>query len=346
MSISREDSMYHAKFTLFSLLTLVYCVSHRVWAIDEFGDIKTIKTLPLTTLDVERAFERSVADACEQLPNGEPLEVRKFMTYLTQRDRNHNKTSPKPSARHHLFTVGLEFTSEDRAALPTLSSSTIASYVEENFVTVQARVRKDYLDHKLYLHHRPLALTAKFAHAATTQSFEPIIAANIKDFHGIGMFVKDARTLRAEKLRTMVMVFKNKILRPGSNRPSDQFEFAFVRAREGKTNDRLDLHTFVTSNNRDRLHYMQAYTQPTGQNGCGILGRIAVTKYDGTGMYPTTSATRSFKIDSRTQILMSAVEEFCRRNQIPGGMSENLDVVLDAIIDGKLAGKTSELSTR
>ncbi len=308
-------------------------------AFDEFGDIKTIKSLPLTSLDIERAFERSVADACEQIPNGEPLEVKKFMTFLTQRDRNHAKSSPKPSARHNLFTVGLEFTRDDRAALPTLSGSTIASYVEENFVSVQARIRKDFLDKKLYLHHRPLAVTAKFANAATSQSFEPIVAANVKDFHGIGLFVKDTRVLRAEKLRTMVMIFKNKMLRPGSNRTTEQYEFAFVRGREGKTNDRLDLHTFVTSNNRDRLHYLQPFNVPTSTGQVAILGRIAITKFDGSGIYPAASATRSFKMDSRTQILMSNIEDYCRKNQIPGGLAENLDVVLDAIIDGKLVGK-------
>lgn len=311
-------------------------------AVDEFGDIKTIKSLPVTSLDIERAFERSASDACEQIPSGEPIEIRKFMTYMTQRDRNNPKSSPKPSARHSLLSVGLEFTVEDRAGLPTLSGSTIAGYVEDNYVAIQARVRKDYLDRKLYFHHRPLALTSKYSGSATTQAFEPIVAANIKDFHGIGLFVKDTRVLRAEKLRTMVLVFKNKMLRPGSTRPSEQYEFAFVRGRESKQADRLDNHIFVTTNNRDRLHYMRTYAPPTSQIGCGILGRIAVIKYDGSGMYPTASATRSFKIDSNASILMSSVDEYCRRNQLPGGMSENLDVVLDAIIDGKLVAKPTD----
>jgi hypothetical protein len=35
------------------------------------------------------------------------------------------------------------------------------------------------------------------------------------------------------------MVFKNKVLRPGSTRSSDQYEFAFVRGRECKMADRL-----------------------------------------------------------------------------------------------------------
>jgi hypothetical protein len=236
-----------------------------------------------------------------------------------------------------LFSVGLQFESADRAALPALSGAQIASYIDEKFVTIQCRVRKDYLDRKLYYHHRPLALTTHYTGSKITDAFEPVVSHSVRDFHGIGLYVKDPGVLKAEKLRTMVMIFKNRMLRGGSTKPIEQFEFAFVRGREGKTPDALQQHAFVTSNSRTQINYLRPYNFPRSQNAVGILGRIAITKFDDTtGLYPVICATRNFKLNASKSIPMQTVNAYCSQQNLTGGMANNLDTVLDALIDGKL----------
>jgi hypothetical protein len=182
-----------------------------------------------------------------------------------------------------------------------------------------------------------LALTTHYTGSKFTDAFEPVVSHSIKDFHGIGLFVKEPGVLKAEKLRTMVMIFKNRMLRGGSTRPIEQFEFAFVRGRDGKTPDALKQHVFVTSNNRAQLNYLRPYSPPRSQNACGILGRIAVTKYDDTtGLYPVICATRNFKLNSGWSMPIETVNAYCVQQKLAGGIAYNLDTVLDAAIDGKL----------
>lgn len=322
---------------VFAFFLLILLQIHCIHAFDEFGDIKTISRLPESQNEIERLFARTGSDACELLPKGEPIEINGFLSSLTTRDRLSSKERSLPSGRRSLFTVGLQFESADRAALPALSGAKIASYIDEKFVAIQCRVRKDYLDRKLYYHHRPLALTSHYTGSKITDAFEPVVSHSVKDFHGIGLFVKEPGVLKAEKLRTMVMIFKNRMLRGGNSRPIEQFEFAFVRGRDGKTPDSLQQHVFVTSNNREQLNYLRPFALPRAQNGCGILGRIAITKYDDTtGLYPVICATRSFKLNSGWSMPMERIRAYCSQQKLAGGIANNLDTVLDAAIDGKL----------
>ena len=103
---------------LLSTVLLIATGAKLATAIDEFGDLKTLSVLPQTQREVETAFSRSSSDACEQIGQGEPLEIRSFMRYLTERDRLSTTQRPLASARHSLFSVGLEFEASDRAALP------------------------------------------------------------------------------------------------------------------------------------------------------------------------------------------------------------------------------------
>lgn len=330
--------MSHRQAIQLAAIVIVLLPIQGLWAFDEFGDIKTISRLPESQGEVERLFARTGSDACELLPKGEPVEVNGFLSTLTSRDRLSTKERSLPSGRRSLFSVGLQFESADRAALPALSGAQIASYIDEKFVAIQCRVRKDYLDRKLYYHHRPLALTTHYTGSKITDAFEPVVSHSVKDFHGIGLYVKDGGgVLKAEKLRTMVMIFKNRMLRGGSTKPIEQFEFAFVRGRDGKTPDSLQQHVFVTSNSRTQLNYLRPYAFPRSQNSVGILGRIAITKFDdSTGLYPVICATRSFRLNAGKSLPIATVNAFCSEQKLTGGLANNLDTVLDAIIDGKL----------
>lgn len=329
--------MYRRQAVYFAITVLLLVHVPGLEAFDDFADIKTISRLPEGQGEIERLFSRTGSDACEVLPKGEPVEINGFLSSLTSRDRLSTKERSAPSGRRSLFSVGLQFESSDRAALPTLSGAQIASYIDEKFVAIQCRVRKDYLDRKLYYHHRPLALTTHYSGSKITEAFEPVVIHSVRDFHGIGLYVKDPGVLKAEKLRTMVMIFKNRMLRGGSKKPIEQFEFAFVRGREGKTPDSLQQHVFVTSNSRAQLNYLRPYAFPRSQNSVGILGKIAITKFDDTtGLYPVICATRSFKLNASKSIPMEIVNAYCSREKLTGGLANNLDTVLDAVINGKL----------
>ncbi|MEZ6074648.1 MAG: hypothetical protein R3C56_02925 [Pirellulaceae bacterium] len=46
---------------------------------------------------------------------------------------------------------------------------------------------------------------------------------------------------------------------------------------------------FVTTDDRQTLNYLAPYSQPLRPSQSSILGRIAVTDYDSSGIYPKES---------------------------------------------------------
>jgi hypothetical protein len=307
-------------------------------AIDEFADVKMLTELPQTQREVEQAFDRSSSDTCEPIVQGEPLEIHNFVTYLTERDRLQKGQRPLASARHSLFSVGLEFEAADRADLPKVSGGIIADYLNKNCVLIQGRVRRSLIDRELYFHHRPLVLTAQYRGSRLTEPFEPLVTSKVREFHGLGLFVPETRILKAEKLRTLVLLFKNDILQPLGRRTREQFEFAFIRGRPGEKAEQFEHHVFVTTDDRQTVHYLAPFVQPLRPSQTSILGRIAVTDYDSTGIYPKASATRSFKLDTRTKYSLEELEEYALQQEWSGGFHSNLTPVLDAIIDQRIEG--------
>lgn len=303
---------------------------------DEFSDLKIIRSLPRSTTDLERAHRTSQSEACERISEGQSLEVTSFTTILTERDKRDGiRARPLPAARHSVMSVGLIMENSDRSTLPILSRSSILDYLDKHYVAIQLRVRRD-LDKKLYFHHRPLAVTAQYKGSKLTQKFEPIVANAIRDFHSIGIFTKVTERLKPENLRTIVLLFKNSVLKPGL-RTADQFEYAFVRGRQGKNETRLDTHLFVTSNDRSQVTYLNSYVPPISPNSTSIRGSVVITDFDSKGIYPRESATRSYRLDAKRIYSMTSIDAFCKENGLPGGIYENLDTVLDALIDEKIA---------
>lgn len=311
---------------------------------DEFSDIKIIRSLPRSTTELERAHRASQSDSCERIPEGQSLEITNFTTFLTERDKTilnkRDKRDGIPArsllaARHSVLSVGLIMENTDRSTLPILSRNSILDYLDKNYVAIQLRVRRD-LDRKLYFHHRPLAVTAQYKGTKLSQKFEPIVKKAISDFHSIGIFTKVTERLKPENLRTIVLLFKNSVLKPGL-RTADQFEYAFVRGREGKNETRLDTHVFVTSNDRTLVTYLNTYVPPISPNSTSIRGSIVITDFDSKDIYPRESATRSYRLDAKRAYSMSSIDAFCKDKSLPGGIYENLETVLDALIDEQIA---------
>jgi len=308
-----------------------------VLAIDEFIDVKTIQLLPMTDAEVEFAHSRSRGETCELIGAGELMETRAFVMNLTDRDRRENARRP-PSARHPLFTIGLSIDPVDQADLPKLSGSKILGYMEQHFVVVQARVRQDLLDRKLYFHHRPIAVTTQFAAPRLTVAFEPVIANSIQDFHSLGLFTAETRRLKPENLRTLVLLFKNNLL--VGSRTRAQYEYAFIHGIPDKTGKVLEHHIFVTSDSRKKLNYLSDYRQPRRQRDCSIHGSVVITDYDPSGIFPKTSATKSYDLNVARSYTMEEVNQYCETQKLIDGISKNLDAVLLAITVQRIGNKT------
>ena len=321
-------------FGLFSISIIDPRIS---FAIDEFKDLKMISSLPLGEAAIAAAHRTSAADACETVEPDESLEISSFTPFLTRRDKFlSKKTLPIPSARHSVLSIGLEMDRADERKLPMLSGNQIIQYIDDHFVIVQARVRRDLLDRKLYYHHRPLAVTAQFRGVRVSQKFEPVIVNSVKDFHSLGLFrSSESPIIKPEQLRTIVLVFKNSV-QISQYRTDDKYELAFVHGRESKDPDRLDSHLFITDKDRSELLYLQPFTHPSSVNSCNIRGNVEITGYDRSGIFPTESVTKSYQINSIKRLTIDQLEKYATMHEMPDGWDHHVNEILDAIVDGKL----------
>ncbi len=318
------------------LITFIFALGGACWssvtsyAADEFSELRVIRTLPRTESEMERAHRDNAGNACELIGEGQSMELSQFSTIRTDRDRRENR-SARPAIRQSVMSIGLTMDSSDKAELPTVSRGKILDYLEENYVSIQLRVRRDLVDSKLYFFHRPMAATMQYRGAKTTQQFQPTVTNATREFRSIGLFTKAAEH-KPEDLRTLVILFKNQVLK-SSSRTQDQYEFAFIRGREGAREDRLNIHVFVTSEDRSQLTYLNPYRRPTNTNDCSIRGSIVITDFDRTGLIPTQSATRSYRLDAKRIFPMANIDEYCKSHSLEGGIYDNLDTVLDVLID-------------
>lgn len=308
-------------------------------AIDEFADIVMIDNLPVGDRAVSTAFRRSRGEACEIIPKGESLEINSFRSTLTARDvARAKKQRLIPASRRSAFSVGLEIEASDRAEMPIISRGSIVDYLEENYVDIQTRVRKDLLDRKLYFHHRPLAVTAQYRGSKLTQPFEPVVSTSIRDFHSLGLFAQPGkRFYDPEELRTIVLLFRTPMLRPGTRLQEDVFEFVFIHGTTDETGTDLTPHVFITTEGRTQLSYLRELTRkPLRPASCDILGKIVITDFDSSGIYPRKSATKSYRLASQQTLPIDDLDAFCNTKSLTGGFSQNVPAVLNAIIAEEL----------
>lgn len=336
--LERTRSMIRPhSFQAFSVLLLCSLISFNANA-DEFGDIKILKTLPLSETEIKTAFMAAKVDSCEQVGEGQPLELTNFTPFLTARDKQTTSRRPMAATRRGFLSIGLQV---EEAGLPTLSKSKILDYVDKNYVSLQARIRRDLLDRKLYYHHRPIAVTAQFTGSKLTKAFEPVVAQTTNTVRSLGVFAEpDKRPLKAEHLRTIVLVFRyEKAARAG--RIGEDYELAIVRGKESADGQSLVPHVFVTLDNRTRLAYLRQFNHPKQLTGCSISAKVLITDFDSTtGLYPKKTVTQSYSVSSRIEYDRSKLEDYCQKT-LDGTMATHINQLLDDIIEDKVPKPTA-----
>ncbi|MEZ6103016.1 MAG: hypothetical protein R3E01_29080 [Pirellulaceae bacterium] len=315
------------------------------------AELRVIHQLPESPLEIATLHERNRVNNCELISEDEPVELTSFTPYLTARDeRMASVRAPIPSTRQELFTVGLEMMRSDHATLPTVSRRQILSYMGEHYVSVQARVQRDPASGQLFLHHRPLAATVRYRGASITQPFHQAVTTSVQEMHSLGLYLPEGADVTAENLRTLVMTHRNIQLETLATltdlrRARPDYEYVFVRARPGRTaDDRLETHTFATTEHRTRLHYVSPSNDPIQVAQCGIAGTVVFTEFS-QGVYPVNAVIRKTSVRSRATYPMDSLDAYASSQGWEGRALAHLNETLDAIIDGKVSFDAPDLAT-
>ncbi|HEX4131142.1 MAG TPA: hypothetical protein VHZ24_13970 [Pirellulales bacterium] len=308
--------------------------------------VKLLRFVPRTESELAAAFSQASGNACEQIDTDEPLEITSFMPFLSSRAVESGGL-PIPTSRRHVLSVGLDMQQRDQNNLPTLSRSLILDYLDEHYVSVQVQVQRDLETRELYLHHRPMALVARYRGPKLTQEFNEIVSAAVRDMRSLGLLTKSRTGLTPASLRTLVIVHKNNLfddqLGLGSARSHPSYELAFVRARA--TDDRkesLELHAFATTEQRRQWHYLRPCFPPARPTDCSIRGSIVFTEFKYANLYPSASVTRRTTVKAKTSFTRGDLDRYLTSQGIAGDVFDNVNEVLDAMIDGKITSSLDE----
>jgi len=254
---------------------------------------------------METTHQLARRNACEPIPANEPVISQSFQPYLTQRDyREYAENVPALSMRQPIFSVGMDILASDQRDLPGLSARRILAYLRSNYITLQVRVQKEPLSGDLFLHHCSLAGVAQYRATGLTQPPTEGLGKTLQNYRSLGLFLPAGLEPTAKNLRTLVLLHKsNQAEDAGPNRSliyctsqnhlevpafsaagtlpqgsgiGSKYEYVFILARPQRSRQEqsLVLHTFVTSDRRQKLHYLELGSKPLRNDLCSFKRTI------------------------------------------------------------------------
>lgn len=303
---------------------------------------KIITRLPRTEEELAAAHAAST-DPSLQVAVGDPLEVRDFAgkteydVTIRDGDRAVARTLPYEYSRLGVVSNGLEVLPEDQANLPPVSSRRIMSRVNGNYISLQVRVQREPESGAVYLYYKPFAAVGAYG-SDEAQEFAPLMEDSVNNVRGLGLWVSKTDRPSAEAFRTFVGINKDMMQfeNPDGGEPIVQphYELFFVRLRE--TDGQFELHTFNTNEFRTRLNYLHPYRAPTSADDCSMKSTIYFTEYTAAKQSPSAKVSRQVDIRPQAYFEISQLDAYVTEQGLEGDAFDNLNVVLDAIIDGKI----------
>jgi hypothetical protein len=311
--------------------------------LDRDLDIRYIKSLPKNMIELESAYRQRKMDSCEVIPAKEPLELKNWTNVLSKRDTKRAQINPLDLTRRTVISVGLKISESDKESLPLLSRSTIAEFLLENYLSLQARIIKEPKSGKWILHHRPLAAVAKFRSVPLAQEFVDPVGQTTGEIRGLGILRPSLEVVEAAP-QTAVWLFRSTWQKAGEPFDSTHFEYAFVHAIPQNvlyTHDQLALHTIVTSEQRTKFHYLrfrkEGKREPQSASETDLVGTVHFTEFANDGLHPKQTVTRAGQVRDDRSYSLGDIEAFLNAKGLTGGWEQHITAVLDAIVHNQLA---------
>lgn len=303
---------------------------------------RIIRDIPATEDEVVSAHEGSKW-MCRTLEPGEPLEIAGFSRKATLAlPDNGGKNSAAANvvfdySRLEALSLGLDMEKADRGNLPLFSGGIIQRHLDSEYISIQVQVLRDPRSGAIYLYHRPFAAILHYKDRKNTHDFTDQSRASAQDFRGLGLYIKPGDEITPENARTFVATNKCTLVKgqdaSGKVKTADTYDLVMVRARV--VDDEVTLHSFGTSEDRTRLHYLQQITLPKSADDCSVKTLLIFTEYKLAGQVPVASATRYAKYHGRGSFEIDDLHAFAEQQGWQGGALVNLTETLDAIIDGQ-----------
>jgi hypothetical protein len=152
---------------------------------DVASDTRFLEKLPVSETELEAAFRNRKTDRCEKILSGELLVSLEQQLPTPQASRPNSVRAP--STRRPAMSISLQVDKEDQASLPRFSKGQILEYLENSWLSLQARIVLEPAANEWRLHYRPLAAQANFVESTRTHAFESVTEKTLDDIRGLGL---------------------------------------------------------------------------------------------------------------------------------------------------------------
>lgn len=303
---------------------------------------KTISKLPRTHEELAAAHAASKS-ASIQVAVGDPLEIEDFAgktdydVTVVEGGKKVATKLPYDYSRLGVVSYGMQLTPEDQEKLPSVSKQRILTRVGGNYISIQIRVHRDQATGNVYLYYKPFAAIGTYGQPGA-QEFAALMEDSVRDCRGLGLFVPAGVRPSAEAFRTFVGINRDTLAEPNPNGGDPilepHYELFFVRARVNE--DKVELHSFNTSEYMTRLNYLKPYEAPPALADTDIDSTIFFTAYTAAKQSPSAKAAWKIDIRPRSYFELAKLDEYAKSEGMTGDFLDNVTAVLDAIIDGKV----------
>ncbi len=308
------------------------------------SDIRLIRSVPNTPVALEAAFRQRRTDICESLAEGEPLEITQHAVLLTARDRHRAKEVRMPSTRREIATIGLNMLPTDQRQLPVLSRPLILDFLNNHFLSLQARIFKDAGTSNWILHYRPIAAVGKYTGIPFSQKWVEAISNTVQDIRGLG--IAEAKGDQ-DGSQTAVILFRLTWLDERGETSGIRHELGFIHARPStnrRNNDPFEIHFVATSNHRSVWNYFppNANKRTRSENDCSLVGTIRFDEFMRGGLQPKSTVTRRMLAHAGASFRVEQIDNHLEGLGLQGGWSEHLSAAIAGIIGEKIPQQTEK----
>ncbi len=258
-------------------------VERDVSQLDHGLGIRTIRRVPTTKIELEAAFRQRLHEAALMLVDSEPLFVLRYAPYVPVGDEPRERATRALAMRRPVISTGLEMRDSDISTLPWVSRSTILSYIQGHYVSLQATVMKDRQKNgRWHLHHRPVAAVAKFGGASLTEPFVSPVTESVADIRGLGVYRAEPTVNEPDTVDETAFGYSENT-RLKRYHPFGSIRLCLVRAT-GDDSDPNRFRIVLTDNQFQNWHCLvdsEITRSPRRPNDASSLGTIHITEYNG-----------------------------------------------------------------
>lgn len=244
------------------------------------SDIPKISSIPWLRSEILHLFQTAGGRQCQMLPPEVPVSP----SLLSSVNSDEAEVT---SLRETAFVVGLTMDPAARKSLPSLTKSSIESYLNQHLLAVQPIIYHNARGEALFGGKIQSAFFMK-ARPEVTRTPEPMINEAMQGFRVLGVLSDEQSRTEPTDFRTLVLAFAYMRAAGAASKPVQDYELLFLHLlpkHEGG-GSQPQMAVFATTDGREMFQELELSTETSAQPVPSVMASIRFDDFTMLGLYP------------------------------------------------------------